>query len=544
MFRQLFNFQRKLFLVGAVWFVSGFSSEAAIRIQDELQSSRDRQQVKPTNLESHDDDLPWREVTSASSNLSPLHNVNGAPQVARPIPAGPIPARLASQGGSNTMLHGQPIPSHLIPTTPAQPPAQLIPNAVPPVPVYPAGYQGEPQLFHPSVNQENMMIPATTDHNRLTLEGGSNLSQGSGFDVTNPIQLVSGMESTTTQTPTQDGVSAITRVTKGVDSLPNSAGQVWREYDISPYTYSITNSTRPQQALIDWILLETGQELWFNEPLGILSASKEKLRVYHTPQVQLQVQNIVDRFVYGRGRNEVIGMKLVTINNPTWRTIAYNRMQPIAVKAAGVEGWLISKENAAILINELSRRNDFQLHNGGDVIVHDGQKYNLASRRPIQFFQSLKWVNAGNVVYAEPVTTQFNEGYSIEFSSLSSIDGRSCEAVIQCEIDQIEKLQKVNVNVPTSTGQMQSVDLQIPQMVSWNVHERFRWPSDQVLLLSCGVVATPGPKTNNLLDINGLLNGSRRRADALLFIEYKGPVQSGNPNGFSPTANIPVNSRR
>jgi hypothetical protein len=60
----------------------------------------------------------------------------------------------------------------------------------------------------------------------------------------------------------------IARVTKGSGALPNNFGQVWREYDISPYTLRVTTTNRPEQAIVDWILRETGYEAWHSEPLG------------------------------------------------------------------------------------------------------------------------------------------------------------------------------------------------------------------------------------------------------------------------------------
>ena len=75
-------------------------------------------------------------------------------------------------------------------------------------------------------------------------------------------------------------------MTRRLDQLPNSAGQVWREYDITPYTSRVTTTENPQQAILDWILRETGNEMWFNEPLGILHANRSQLYVYHTPEIQ------------------------------------------------------------------------------------------------------------------------------------------------------------------------------------------------------------------------------------------------------------------
>ncbi|MDZ7619313.1 MAG: hypothetical protein U1E05_20125, partial [Patescibacteria group bacterium] len=94
-------------------------------------------------------------------------------------------------------------------------------------------------------------------------------------------------------TPPRDGgvnvlaeTGARPRVTLAVEpsrsngTLPNEHGQVWREYDIAPYTVRVTSTQRPEQALVDWILRETGYEAWHGEPLGILSATPRTLRVY------------------------------------------------------------------------------------------------------------------------------------------------------------------------------------------------------------------------------------------------------------------------
>ena len=65
-------------------------------------------------------------------------------------------------------------------------------------------------------------------------------------------------------------VQPATHFTSGNGTLPNQHGQVWREYDISPYTLRVQNVEQPEQALVDWIIRETGTQVWFSEPLGVL----------------------------------------------------------------------------------------------------------------------------------------------------------------------------------------------------------------------------------------------------------------------------------
>ena len=336
------------------------------------------------------------------------------------------------------------------------------------------------------------------------------------------------------QQPDTPSQPEITQVGRSMNQLPQDAGQIWREYDIRPYTSQIKTTPHPEQAILDWVLRETGNEMWFTPPLGILNVDQDKLIVYHTPEIQRVVKSVVDRFVRTRGQVQTIDVSLVTVGKPNWRTQAYTMLQPIDVKSPGVEAWLISKENAAILMGQLSNRSDYRQHSGGRLTNHDGQSFTLDKTRPVQFIRNLRWT-PNQTPNFQPLMTSLNEGYRLQLSCLTSVDNQSIEATIKCDVDQVEKLSNVRVDVPTAAG-TQPMNLQIPQLVSWRLHERFRWPSDQVLVLSCGVVASPEPEARtNGFRLPGLTD-TNKRADALLFIDYRGPATGAT---VGQTANQP-----
>ena len=129
----------------------------------------------------------------------------------------------------------------------------------------------------------------------------------------------------------------ITKVTSGNGALPNEHGQVWREYDISPYTLRVTATERPEQAIIDWILRETGYEAWHGEPLGVLSATKRSLRVYHTPDMQAVVAELIDRFIASEAETFAFGVRVITLDQPNWRTRAQRFLKPVNVQTPGIE---------------------------------------------------------------------------------------------------------------------------------------------------------------------------------------------------------------
>jgi hypothetical protein len=335
---------------------------------------------------------------------------------------------------------------------------------------------------------------------------------------------------------------SITRVTKGSGQLPNQHGQLWREYDISPYTLRIDSTARPEQAIVDWILRETGYETWHSEPLGILSASRRSLLVYHTPQMQAVVADIVDRFVSSQGEKQAFALRVVTVDYPNWRARAQRLLQPVQVQTPGVQAWLLQKEDAAILMAELRRRSDYREHSSPHLVVHNGQAAVVSATRAKSYIRSIAtrpdaWPGF------EPQTAVLDEGYSLEFSPLLSVDATTIDAAIKCNIDQVEKMVPVTVDVPTVVAPRQRTQIEVPQMAQFRFHERFRWPVDRVLLIGMGMVALPVPSDGKSL-VPGIplpLPKTTPRADVLIFVECHGRagdverITQAAPDNFSRT---------
>ncbi len=120
----------------------------------------------------------------------------------------------------------------------------------------------------------------------------------------------------------------------------------------------------------------------------------------------------------------------------------------------------------------------------------------------------------------------------LELSPLATQDGQSMEVVIKCTADQIEKMTPVTLNVPGGNTLLGGVQIQVPQVSSWRLHERFRWPTDQVLLISRGMVAMPGLRAETTNPLTSMLNTAPARADVLLILDCKeaagGAVSGGD----------------
>jgi len=335
------------------------------------------------------------------------------------------------------------------------------------------------------------------------------------------------------------------RVTKGSGALPQDKGQVWREYDIRPYTLRVTTTARPEQAIVDWILRETGYEAWHSDPVGLLSANRETLRVYHTPEMQAIVADIVDRFVSSSSNAYAFTLRVATVGNPNWRAKALPMMTPIPVQSPGVQGWILAKENARLLVAELSRRTDYREYNSAQQLVNNGQSIVISTMRPRSYIRSATVTQAAWPGY-QPDMGTIEEGFSMEFSPLLSLDLASADAVVKLRLNQVEKMLPVKLELPTTVAPNQRVQVDVPQMTSSNLHERFRWPTDKVLLLSMGVVATPGPTKDNpvtdaVKDAVPILK-TPPRADALLFVESAGVTAPSPTPAAARSATLPQQS--
>lgn len=320
----------------------------------------------------------------------------------------------------------------------------------------------------------------------------------------------------------------------GPVQLPNSAGQYWQEYDLRPYTKELNQIDRPHQAIVDWVLRDTGTDAWFTEPFGFINADRDTLRVYHTEQMHQVVKKVHENFVNGTTVPQLYGLRLVAIGNPNWRTRAQSLLRNVKAQSPGVNAYLASKENNALLLSLLRGRSDFRELAAVDIVVHNGQAQVLEQTRGRNFVENQQPSPNTFPPYV-PVTGEIKEGYKLQVSPLLSIDHKTVDLVVKCDIDQVEKLANVNLELPTPVGQPFNTQIQVPQMVSWRLHERFRWPSDQVLILSCGVVAAPqGTPDNTLLGAGGSILGLNRivpglngdRADALMIIEYRGDANA------------------
>lgn len=330
----------------------------------------------------------------------------------------------------------------------------------------------------------------------------------------------------------------------GMSGMPGAHGQIWREYDISKYTARYKAEDKPEQSIVNWILRETGTELWFSEPMGVLSADRNRLRVYHTREIHQLVDDVVQRYTRKEIQQYGFGLQMCSVGSPNWRAMALPKMGPATIQTPGVEAWLMSKENAAIVLAELRKRSDYRDHNSSNLVIRNGDTHELTRMRPIAYMRGVGAVPNAQVV-GQTKMWQVDHGFNLELSPLMHLDGQHVDAILKVETHQVEKMKQVTVATPLADNRGHRTNIQVPQSSSWSLHERFHWPANQVLLVSCGIVATPvDDETRGPLNPLGLApvslpkllsrDYSPDRADALIFIDSKGRTTDWMARGDCP----------
>jgi len=314
---------------------------------------------------------------------------------------------------------------------------------------------------------------------------------------------------------------SISRVTSGEPVLPHSQGQVWREYDISPYTLRVSSTNRPEQAIVDWILRETGYETWHSEPFGFLSADRRSLRVYHTPEMHAVVNEAVDRFVNSEAESQAFGLRVVTIGHPNWRAKTVNILRPLPVQTQGIQAWLVHKEDAAAMLAELRRRNDFREHSSPHLLVQNGQSSTVAAMQPRTYTRDVTMRPDAWPSYT-PEIGQFEEGFSLELNPLFVAGWPDDRRRHQMQHRPTREARARHAGSPRHRGEPAACADRSAAGDSLSSARTFPLACDQVLIVGLGVVATPLPvEPNPLLRVLPIAS-SPQRADLLVFVESKG----------------------
>lgn len=278
-------------------------------------------------------------------------------------------------------------------------------------------------------------------------------------------------------------------------------GQIWKEYNISAYTQGVTNTSRPEQAILDAILRQTGHNVWCGATPGMLNVTPHHVRVYHTPEIQEQVASIVNQYLLSGNRTITWQFRVMTVSSPAWRAQTASFMRAAETQSPGSSAWILNLSDVPNLVRILQERYNLQQVNSPVVTVHNGQPATVNLTHPRQYVRG---------VYPDPAGGGFRtanglveSGCKLEFTPLVTGDDRIVDALVQVHIDNLERV--YDVNFPTPTGRRPGAfKIQTPRIDQFRFQERFMWAADRALLISVGITPSPIPERNNVPGISPL----------------------------------------
>lgn len=302
--------------------------------------------------------------------------------------------------------------------------------------------------------------------------------------------------------------------------FPAEAGRQLRDFDISPYTRLVTNNSSPQTALLDWIFRRTGSRPWHDDKVSVLSASKARLRVYHTESVIKQVYDVVDRFVNAPADILELTVRIVAAADTRWRYTHLTHLKTVGSGAQGQRVWTLSAERALMLRTELQTYQGYKALATRTLEMVNGQNLKWESFVPVPYTGSLARDSVAGLGY-QPKTEQLQEGVELNLSPLLTYDGDAVDLALQLTASTVRSLHRTRVIAPRDIGANEAT-VDVPEVASTRLDTTVKnWPIDQTLLISAGIL--PGILLSNKRGLFNLrLPGTvPTETELLVFIDVK-----------------------
>ncbi|MBP5621710.1 MAG: hypothetical protein J6X44_06825 [Thermoguttaceae bacterium] len=292
-----------------------------------------------------------------------------------------------------------------------------------------------------------------------------------------------------------------TRFSYELNQLPNQDGQFWVVYDLTPFTDRFSPTAEPQKSIVEWIRFDSGKDFWHKEPFCILSASRERLYVYHNADVQRYVSNIVDRFVDPTKSGFSFTIRAIAVQSPEWRLRAAPYLTPTSVALEGngadVQGWIVERDYMSKIISDLEKRSDYIELNDPKNKVPNGRTFGWAAAAPRKSFARDYRADSEAASGYMADVSNVDEGFRIETTPLLSTSGETLEVTFRYSATVVEKMRTFNMRVPTAVAPRQQLEVERPQIVSCDVSGRIALPRSKGVIVDLGMTPLAGVKKEN-----------------------------------------------
>lgn len=306
------------------------------------------------------------------------------------------------------------------------------------------------------------------------------------------------------------------RVSGQTVNISSAHGQIWKQYDISRYTSRFPNMSRPESAVTDWILMETGFEVWHSEIPAMLNVTHDAVNVYHTPEIQVRVESVIQRFVNVEPMVHQFRVYVLTVNAPYWRQKLGNMLTPIPSYSMGSQAWTVAPEEMKELIQILEKTPGFVNHLSDVKLIPNGQRFSANLVRTRRYTRNV-FIQPEAGGSPSPEEVLMDDGFSFELMPLVTVDGTMVDAQVKLQVNHLDRFLPLNV-VPPGGMSRTAERVEVPLVGQFRFRERYQWNTEKALLISPGL--TP-PLTSTGADASLSLLNSTQRVETLILIEYR-----------------------
>ncbi len=303
------------------------------------------------------------------------------------------------------------------------------------------------------------------------------------------------------------------------EKLTAAHGQVWRTYDISRYTSRIENTSRPELPVLDWILLETGFEIWHADVPAVLTVTGTEVRVFHTPEVQRKVAEVVLRFTNVAPHEHMFQVRIFSVTSPLWRQKVSGELTPIPSFSVGSQAWTVAPENLKNVVSMFESQSGFSLHSSQAQRIANGQPHVISLSRPRTYMRNF-YAREGSTQGPEPENVTLDDGFIFEIMPLLTVNGAAVDAQLKCQIDHLDRFLPMVITPAGGVARRDDQKIAVPMVGQYRFRERYQWNSEKALLVSLGLVPMPVPTGTESRAGIGLMN-STQRVEMLVMIEYR-----------------------
>lgn len=304
------------------------------------------------------------------------------------------------------------------------------------------------------------------------------------------------------------------------EDFPAEAGRNWKDWDITPYTTLASSKIQPQTAMLDWIFRRTGSAPWHDDKISVLSASRTRIKAFHTAKVLAQVDEIVDRFINSVADLIQLRVRIIAAPDTRWRYTNFTRMQFVGTGGQGQRIWTLSPEESSLLINQLTQNASSKVLGDKTFKVLNGQSVTMDATVNIPYLGSLQRDNAVGLGF-QPKTEQITEGVVLKMSPLLTFDDDAVDLAVELTANTVRSLHRTRVIAPREVGN-NDASIDVPEVAGSRLDRPIKaWPLGKTLLISAGIL--PGillPNKNGLWNLR-LPGTVPSETELLLFIEGK-----------------------